>query len=304
MKAPGSRRAALAAALLLAGCGGEPARADGAPGSEAQERAAATSADGLAAYERCLDSADGAAAASACADTAIASATSGRGALAAFLRELGDRQLADDPSLAQRVVVADAAARFALGLAGSEAVPAAAAPALPPALAARWASVRAAHCAAAGPDCAARANALLGQYLAATADTTGTTAADTGATAMPTGPLPDCAALLAERGDPEALLGQLERTYPAAYADPSRVDAAVAADSVPLLARSLACLGGLTGYDAFVADQAVALFASRRHGAAAFAALDRMAAGGGPQAAYAREFAAQMRDYIGAAPDR
>ena len=93
----------------------------------------------------------------------------------------------------------------------------------------------------------------------------------------------------------DRIIAAFEKEYPAALVDPARVEGVAVEPAV--LARivgDLACLASLPGGDPFVADQASALFASPRHGAAAFAALDRLASAGDSAAA---RFARQMRAY-------
>jgi hypothetical protein len=57
-------------------------------------------------------------------------------------------------------------------------------------------------------------------------------------------------------------------------------------------------VAGLTGFDAYVAEQGLALFASRRHGRTAFVALDRIARGSGPEARAGEADARQIRAYL------
>lgn len=174
-------RALMIALAGLAQAGGAPAaRADGGAGSET-------------AYQGCRDGAGGDwSARVACADAAIAAASkevengagpgarNGNAAFDALLVAGGDALLSLDGSLAARVAVADAAARFALARAalvrGAGDAPPAPAPSDPltvlgggadlSSLEAPLAASRASTCARSpAPDCPARFDALLAAYL-------------------------------------------------------------------------------------------------------------------------------------------
>jgi hypothetical protein len=92
------------------------------------------------------------------------------------------------------------------------------------------------------------------------------------------------------RGD--ALIAAFERTYPQALVDPATVDTVtIAPPTLRVLVDDLACLSTQPGGDPFVAEQAAALFASKRYGPAAFGWLARTGR---------TRFAQQMRRYSAA----
>lgn len=291
----------LAAALLLTGCS-EPDAGEAAAGVARSEVDSARPSASLARYEACLDKADAPEIRARCAETAVASATGAAPAFADFLRDLGDAALAGDDNASHRLVVANAAARLAIGrseLLAEQKVRAPSEPVSSPAhiaqsLLARWQAIRDADCrsAVAVDRCAQVADRLFQSYIAVAMPAVQEN------TTMSTRAVPDCATLLTTTADPQSLLDEFEQSYPAAYADPALVDDAVPADAVPQLARSLACLAGVTAFEGYLADQASALFASSRHGPAAFAALAAAAKTTGREADYARSFADQMRAVI------
>lgn len=291
----------LAATILLASCNqsdsGHALAVDDRPSSDA-----APSSGAMARYEACLDNAETPDANARCAEAAVVATTGSDERFAEFLRDLGDAALAGNDTASQRLVVADAAARLAIGrseLLAGQAVRVsenteATSGRIDPSLRSRWQTIRDADCASAdvAARCAGIADRLFQAYTAAAIP------AELETPAMTARPVADCTTLLASSADAQSLLDRFERDYPAAYADPARVDDAVPADTVPELARSLACLAGVTSFEGFLADQASALFASPRHGRAAFAALAAAGKGSGREAEYARRFAEQMRAVI------
>lgn len=112
-------------------------------------------------------------------------------------------------------------------------------------------------------------------------------------------PLPSCAEIRASALVDSALVDTFEKRYPRALVGEASVERLpLDAGQIDNAAGYLACVAGRTGLDAFVAEQGLALFASRRHGPAALAALDRIAQGGGPEARGARDYARQIRAYL------
>ncbi|KMO36380.1 hypothetical protein VQ02_15585 [Methylobacterium variabile] len=96
-----------------------------------------------------------------------------------------------------------------------------------------------------------------------------------------------------------ALAEDFDRRYPRALAGEASVERlALDAGAIENAVGYLACVAGLTDLDVNVAEQGLALFASRRHGRAALAALDRIARGPGPEARGARAYAGQIRAYL------
>lgn len=93
----------------------------------------------------------------------------------------------------------------------------------------------------------------------------------------------------------DAMLAAFETEYPKALVDPAQVELQdVTPATLEHLVADLACLAGQIGGDPFVPEQAAALFASRRYGVAAFAALDALARSGSGEA---ERFGVQMRAY-------
>ncbi len=109
--------------------------------------------------------------------------------------------------------------------------------------------------------------------------------------------LPTCATL--EQGSPDTVATLFEQHYPAPLVSPDTVDdIELSVADLDSLTAFAACAAAKNDYEPFVADNASALFASKRHGAAAFAALRRAAAGSGFAADAAQEFGDQMRRYV------
>lgn len=112
-------------------------------------------------------------------------------------------------------------------------------------------------------------------------------------------PLPSCAEVRAAALFDSALVNAFETRYPRALVGEASVERlALDLGQVENAAAYLACVAGLTGLDVFVAEQGLALFASRRHGRAALTALDRIARGTGPEARDASAYARQIRAYL------
>jgi hypothetical protein len=112
-------------------------------------------------------------------------------------------------------------------------------------------------------------------------------------------PLPGCAEVRAAALFDSALVTAFETRYPRALVGEASVERlALDPGQVENAAAYLACVAGLTGFDVFVAEQGLALFASRRHVRAALRALDRIARGTGPEARGARDYARQIRSYL------
>lgn len=109
--------------------------------------------------------------------------------------------------------------------------------------------------------------------------------------------LPTCDDLLT-RVDQGALPDELFQQYFPKSLEAAKVDAANFTDAdMDKIAMFLSCSADLNDYDANVADNALALFTSAKHKAAAYAALDRLAKKEGEEGGYATRFAEQMRGY-------
>jgi hypothetical protein len=118
-------------------------------------------------------------------------------------------------------------------------------------------------------------------------------------TAVPGLPLPTCAELEASGLDASAQGDAFYERYPKELAGEDSVEQ-VALDEAAIgsVVGHLACAARLAGYDPVVVESGLALFASRRHGARALAALEGVATGSGAEAAGARRFAEQVRGYL------
>lgn len=291
-------------ALALAACGGT---APQAPANESS-RSATTGTPGAAgqkdAYAACQVRANGdASALTVCADTAIAAA--GRGidspeAAAAFrtaLQELGDRA-AETGGTAARVTFAQAAVQAARQRAVllSGTAQSAAQSAAPASASDAWARSRTLSCREHPvPRCAARYDALLPLLAPAPAKDTAMTT-----TAPAEGlPLPTCDALRADGKVGGALADAFYARYPRSLAGEESVEQ-VTLDPAALdnVIRYLVCVAGATEYDPVVAENGLALFASKRHGAAARHALSALAGSSDPAAGAARRFDAQIAGYL------
>ena len=106
----------------------------------------------------------------------------------------------------------------------------------------------------------------------------------------------------AELARTDRLVAAFEKRFPKALRSKTGAERASLTPSVlDALVRELACLASLPGGDPFVPETATTLFASKRHGRAAFAILDRMAADAAASLARreaARAFAVQMGAYV------
>jgi hypothetical protein len=290
--------------LALAACGGT---APQAPAKESRREAASpapqASEDPKDAYATCRSRADGdASALIACADAAIAAAGRGidsAGSAAAFraaLQELGDAA-AITGGAAARVTFAQAAVhaavqRAALLTGTSQPLPAYA----PAPASSAWAESRTLSCREHPvPRCAARYDALLPLLTPAPAK-----APPMADTAPAEGlPLPSCDAIKASGKVGNALADAFYARYPKSLASEAGVEQ-VALDPAALdnIVRYLVCVAGATEYDPVVAENGLALFASKRHGAAARHALSTLARSTDPIAGAARRFDAQIAGYL------
>jgi hypothetical protein len=299
----GMRRSvfAVALALALASCGSPTAEA---PSPDATQAPAPARPGADIAYAACRARAAGnATALVACADTAIAAA--GRSvdtpqAAAAFraaLRSLGD-EAAQSGGEAARVAFAHAAVNVAerraalLSGAAQGVIPAAPVRSED----ANWAKSRATSCHDHPvPHCAARYHALLPMLRPAAAKQSASPG-----TAPAIGlPLPSCAALQASGKVGGALVDAFYARYPKALAGSDSVET-VPLDPAGLdnVVRYLVCVAGATDYDSTVAENGLALFASKRHGGAARQLLAALARSHDPAAGAARRFDAQINGYL------
>ncbi|PCG08081.1 hypothetical protein COA17_15185 [Sphingomonas ginsenosidimutans] len=296
-----------AALLALAACGAAPAPS---PDPSPRPSASTTTQDG--AFAACRTRADGdAAAIQACADTELARIAhalpdhpEAATRHAAALRALGDDAIARGTfgqGAAAQVAVADAAVRLsqqrAAWLAGGTPPAGRGDPTrLGDAARAAWSASRAAACAAYRvTDCAARYDALLNTYQPAAEPTPMPEPATTNAGL----PLPDCAEVKAAGLVGGALGDAFYRRYPTSLADPKGVDhVTLDGAAIDNVVGYLACVATLTDGDPTVADNAAALFASPRHGVAAFAALTTRAKAETPEGKGAARFLQQMKAMV------
>ncbi|WP_313538239.1 hypothetical protein [Sphingomonas sp.] len=282
----------LALALLVAGCGGAPAETAYDPTRTAD------------AYAACRQrSAGQTTVLLACADTAITAAgqavdtPESAAAFRAALRRWGDAAAQSGGVSAQVTfahhAVALAARRAALLSGDAPALRTAAAPLDGGPL---WAKSRAISCRDhAVPHCAERYDALLSGLGLPRANRAAMARA-----APPTGlPLPRCEAIAAEGKVGGALVDAFYARYPKALAGSDSVET-VPLDPAALdnVVRYLVCVAGATDEDPTVAENGLALFGSKRHGAAARQALAALARHQDPIAGAARRFEAQINGYL------
>ncbi|OAN57143.1 hypothetical protein [Sphingomonas sp. TDK1] len=294
---------ALVLALALAGCG-NPAAEPTANNAARQATAAPARKGSDDAYAACRDRAAGAAAGLiACADAAVAAAgqaIDSREAATAFraaLRQLGDQTIQFGGEAA-RVTFAHAAVhvaqqRAALLSGDARGMPTTAAPA---SITAAWAESRAISCLEHPVQhCAERYDALLPALVSPQV----VQAATAGTSPGQGLPLPSCEDLQADGEVGSALVDAFYTRYPKALASSDSVEA-VALDPAALdnVVRYLVCVAGATGYDPTIAENGLALFASKRHGSAARGSLAALARGQDPAAGAARRFQAQIAGYL------
>ena len=110
--------------------------------------------------------------------------------------------------------------------------------------------------------------------------------------------LPDCAAFDAQAPDEDTAVDRFLALYPEELVSPAGAEAtALSPAQLTEVVAFTACASARAGPGPDVPETALALFTSRRHGAAALAVLDWLAAGGGEDGRAARAFADQMRDF-------
>jgi hypothetical protein len=283
--------------LGLAACGGEASEA-----TASQAPAAARVAAGED-YSGCRDKAAGEPSALiACADAEIArigrqvDSPEAAAAFQAVLQQLGDAAAANGGQSAQ-VTFADSAVRLAhrraellRGAAASNA------PAPSPAQAPQaWAHSRDLSCREHPvPQCAARYDALLALVDAPAKETAMTRPAP--ATGLP---LPTCAQVQAEGKVGSALADAFYARYPKDLAGEQSVEAVpLDGPGIDNIVRYLTCVAGAADYDPVVVENGLALFASKRHGAAALRVLTALGKSADPAAEAARRFQAQVTGYL------
>ena len=112
-------------------------------------------------------------------------------------------------------------------------------------------------------------------------------------------PLPTCDELKAGGKVGNALADAFYARYPKSLAGKASVEQ-VALDPAALdnVVRYLVCVAGAVDYDPVVAENGLALFASKRHGAAARHVLSSLAHSTDPAAGAARRFDAQIAGYL------
>lgn len=114
--------------------------------------------------------------------------------------------------------------------------------------------------------------------------------------------LPTCSQLRAEysgKANTEALLAAFNTDYPATLVNEATVEGvSISEPEMERLTAYLACVADLTDYFPEVADGALALYASKRHGAAAFHALQQHAKNSGIDGKAAQQFLEQMQHYV------
>lgn len=112
-------------------------------------------------------------------------------------------------------------------------------------------------------------------------------------------PLPTCDVVRASAPRADTIGDVFYARYPKRLTDPEAIDAvALSTAEIDNIVQYLSCMAALTHEDPVVADNALSLFASKRHGASA---LDRLAALARADTADGRDahaFARQMRAYL------
>jgi hypothetical protein len=293
-------RAALALVILspsLAGCD------RGAERATVQDKGGPSADQVDAAYQACLGRADGDwRQLVACSQSAIASAAPDLTGNEIAALESASHAQAGGEGDAVRAAVADAMARLAIERAAvreGRPLPGAATLAVPSPLAAAGAPIVAGTCTGspAVDACRAAHGRLLGRFAARLAGLSAP-AEDSRPVVLGGYVPPSCEAVRAA-ASPDAALGEFESTFPAALKDERLVET-VALDDAHLRAISayLACLSARTDYAPDVVENSLTFFASKSNGARAREALAVLARGSGNDAAAAREFAAQVSDYL------
>ncbi len=108
--------------------------------------------------------------------------------------------------------------------------------------------------------------------------------------------LPECDSLQSQSADAVAAL--FETKFPPQIIDPKTVDAVqLTPEEMEAVTAFAACAAAKNDFEPFIADNATALFTSRVHGKAAFAALDRISRRPGFIGPAAKAFAKQMRGF-------
>jgi hypothetical protein len=286
--------------LALAACGGE------APEATASPRPAASPTQVADTYAGCREQAGGEPSALiACADAEIARAgrevdsPEAAAAFAAVLQQLGDAAADAGANGGQsaQVTFADRAVRLARRraqlLGGSAPGSGASAPTAAPPQA--WVRSRDISCREHPvPRCADRYDALLALIDAPEPETAMTSPPPT------TGlPLPTCAQIHSEGKVGGALADAFYARYPKSLAGEQSVEA-VTLDAAALdnVVQYLTCVAGATDYDPVVAENGLALFASRRHGPAALRTLEALGRSADPAAGAARRLHTQVSAYL------
>ena len=279
-------------------------------------RASVSAADGerlRADYARCRNVAGSdAAALTKCSDSAIAAVVAllpdGASLTAGtdVMRQLGDAGIKylGEESQALRVGVADALAQMAIErvllLAGGSLDQSPGAKAIPASMSAIWSPFATAECRqSASATCGPEQQRLFARFVARL-DALKAPSNDDPATTprLASYEPPGCAAVRAA-ASADAALAQFEREFPAALKDQKLIETLALNDSqLSGISAYLACLAQRSSYGPDVVETSLWLFSSKRHGKRASKLLDRLAAGKGEDAAAAREFASQIRDYL------
>lgn len=112
-------------------------------------------------------------------------------------------------------------------------------------------------------------------------------------------PLPSCAEVRAVGQDATTIGDAFYKRYPKALAGERSVETvALGVAEIDGIVDYLACVAEATAYDPVVVENGLALFASKRHGAAALARLDALAARPGKAGEAAGRFRKQVRAYL------
>lgn len=254
-------------------------------------------------YAACRARAEGPRELVACGSAAIDAAAPGLDDSAfAALAEAAESRMED--SLTNQVVLADALARLALERAqvrlGRPLADAGVAP-VPAELAEAGAPIVAGTCSGsqAVDACRAAHGQLLPRFAARVAGLSTSESEDAPFSASLGAYQPPTCAAVRAAPSADAALGDFESTFPAALKDERLVETVALDDQdVRRVSAYLACLSARTAFAPDVVETSLNLFASKRNGARAREALATLAQGRGEDADAAREFAAQVTDYL------
>ena len=111
--------------------------------------------------------------------------------------------------------------------------------------------------------------------------------------------LPTCEEMRASASDEYAVADQFDKTYPQSLVGEASVEQVdLTANDIKEVVTYVTCAAALSNYDIGVIESSLALFASKRHGKASFAALDQLSEGSSENAKNAQELAVKMMQFL------